>query len=93
MADLVVTDDLERLAEELTAIIAAFNDATKLEDHCDGVWGQHNANLSMGDFADNWQHRRKNLVEKLEEFQQAVDELAQAWADTDRQLADTMKEA
>jgi len=92
MADLVVTDDLEKLADELTAIVAAFKDATALEDRCDGVWGQHNANLSMGDFADNWQHRRKDLVKKLEEFQKDVQDLAAAWADTDRQLAASMGE-
>ncbi|MBD7920240.1 hypothetical protein H9657_18360 [Cellulomonas sp. Sa3CUA2] len=91
MPDLVVTDDLEKLADELTEIISAFKDATNLEDSCDGVWGQHNANLSMGDFADNWQHRRKDLVEKLEGFQKAVAELAEAWADTDRQLAASLE--
>lgn len=92
MADLVVTDDLEQLASELTAIIEAFTGATKLEDFCDDAWGQYNANLSMMDFADNWQYRRKDLVKKLEEFQKAVEGLAEAWAQTDRDLADSMGE-
>lgn len=91
MADLVVTDDLEQLADELAAIVEAFNDATSLEDYCDDAWGQHNANLSMMDFADNWQRRRENLVKKLEELQKEVARTAETFATFDRDLADTLE--
>ena len=36
------------------SLISEFEGALDFQNDDKGLWGQHNANLSMGDFADNW---------------------------------------
>lgn len=92
MADVVVTDALEELVADLGVIVDGFKGASELQDDHKGRWGQHNANLTMGDFAHNWQHRRKNLVEKLEGLRTQVEAVAVEWARVDEELAGSLGE-
>jgi hypothetical protein len=87
MADLVVTD-LAALIADLDVLISEFEGALDLEDDNDDIWGQLNANLSMGDFADNWTSHRNDMVEAMKSFREKVSEINDAWAETDRSMSE-----
>jgi hypothetical protein len=91
MADIVVKD-LGGLVDDLNALIEQFNSATKFQDEFKGHWGQHNANLSMGDFAHNWRINRKKMVESMEKFRDVVKSAEENWAEGERQLAASLEE-
>lgn len=90
-ADLVVTD-LAELVTDLDALISEFEGALDLEDDSDDIWGQLNANLSMGDFADNWTKHRDDMVEAMKKFREKVSKVNEAWEKGDRELADSLTE-
>lgn len=92
MADLVVRNDLTELARELDLLIGEFKGALKLEGQGEGTWGQLNANLSMSDFADNWTVHRDKMVIEMEKLRDKVRAAADAWAQTDTDLAATLEE-
>lgn len=89
MADLVVTD-LAALVADLDVLISEFEGALDLENDNDHIWGQLNANLSMGDFADNWTSHRNKMIEAMKKFREKVSGVNDAWADADRQLRDSL---
>ena len=89
MADLVVTD-LAALGTDLDVLISEFEGALDLEDDNDDIWGQLNANLSMGDFADNWTTHRNDMIEAMKKFREKVREVNDAWTEADRQLAESL---
>lgn len=89
MADLVVTD-LAGLVTDLDVLISEFEGALDLEDDSDDIWGQLNANLSMGDFADNWTTHRNDMVDAMKKFREKVREVNDAWAEADRQLSESL---
>jgi hypothetical protein len=91
MADLVVTD-LTALVTDLDVLISEFEGALDLEDDNDDIWGQLNANLSMGDFADNWTSHRNEMVEAMKKFREKVREVNDAWTDADRKLSESLKQ-
>ena len=91
MADLVVKD-LDNLIANLNEIISQFEGALDFENDNDHIWGQHNANLSMGDFADNWTHHRDDMVKDMKKFRDKVQKVDEAWASADRQLADSLNQ-
>lgn len=91
MADLVVTD-LAALVTDLDHLISEFEGALDLEDDSDDIWGQHNANLSMGDFADNWTKHRNDMIEAMKKFREKVSQVNDAWAAADRELAESLAE-
>ncbi|UZN03126.1 type VII secretion target [Cellulomonas sp. S1-8] len=86
MADLVVRDDLGELAHELDRLIGEFEGALDLQDDSKGTWGQLNANLSMGDFADNWTVHRDKMVEDMKKLRDKVRAAADAWAQAEADL-------
>ncbi|MEU3708575.1 hypothetical protein [Streptomyces catenulae] len=90
MADLVVKD-LGTLASDLSELISQFEGALDFQNDDKGLWGQLNANLSMGDFADNWTVHRDDMVKSMKKFRDKVSELDKAFADGDQQLLDTFK--
>jgi hypothetical protein len=92
MADLVVSDDLANLAGALDVLVGEFKNALGFQNHDKGIWGQLNANLSMGDFADNWTVHREKLVEKMEELGELVAKVHETWGTFDSDLAATLAE-
>lgn len=90
MADLVVTD-LAALVADLDVLISEFEGALDLEDDSDDIWGQHNANLSMGDFADNWTSSRNDMVEAMKAFREKIRQVDEAWTEADRKLSESLK--
>lgn len=86
MADLVVTD-LAALVADLDVLIGEFEGALDLEDDSDDIWGQLNANLSMGDFADNWTAHRDHMVEAMKKFREKVRAVNDAWTEADQKLS------
>jgi len=91
MADLVVKD-LDDLAADLSELISQFEGALDLENDDSKIWGQHNANLSMGDFADNWTVHRDDMVKDMKKLRDKVKKVDEAWAEADRQLLETFEE-
>jgi hypothetical protein len=93
MADLVVKDDLASLADDLNSLISEFQNANSYQDGDKGKWGQLNANLSMGDFADNWKQHRDDMVKKMQSLLDSVNQVNQAWAQADQQLRDSLEQS
>lgn len=91
MADLVVKDDIESLVSDLDALVTAFSGATGYQDECKGLWGQHNANLSMGDFAHNWELNRKDMVESMEKLRDRLRSVAETWSEVDQEMTRSLE--
>jgi hypothetical protein len=90
MADLVVKD-LQDLVSDLNELISQFEGALDFQNDDKGLWGQHNANLSMGDFADNWTVHRDAMVKDMKSLRDKVTKIDQSWAQADKQLLDSFK--
>jgi len=90
MADIVVREDLRVLAEDLKELISQFEGALDFQNDYKGIWGQLNANLSMGDFADNWTVHRDKMVKDMKSLREKVIKVCEAWEEADRQLATSL---
>ncbi|MFI9102993.1 hypothetical protein ACIGXA_20965 [Streptomyces fildesensis] len=90
MADLVVKD-LKDLVSDLNELISQFEGALDFQNDDKGLWGQHNANLSMGDFADNWTVHRDAMVKDMKSLRDKVTKIDDAWSQADQQLLDTFQ--
>ncbi|WP_369392458.1 hypothetical protein AB5J72_36405 [Streptomyces sp. CG1] len=90
MADVVVKD-LQDLVSQLNELISQFEGALDFQDDDKGIWGQHNANLSMGDFADNWTVHRDAMVKSMKALCDKVTKVDQAWAQAGKQLRDSVQ--
>jgi hypothetical protein len=93
MADLVVRDDLVSLSSDLSSLIGEFEGALDVQNADKGLWGQLNANLSMGDFADNWTIHRNDMVSTMKSLRDAVDKVNEAWAQADQKLLDSLNQS
>ena len=91
MADIVVKD-LTDLVSDLKELKHQFEGALDFQNEQKGQWGQLNANLSMGDFADNWTGSRDKMVEAMKKFRDSVQGADQAWAEAEQQLRDSLEE-
>lgn len=91
MADLVVKDDIVSLVNDLDALVTAFQGATKYQDDCKGLWGQGNANSSMGDFAHNWKINREDMVESMEKLRERLQSIADGWTEVDTEMARSLE--
>jgi hypothetical protein len=92
MADLIVRDDLVSLVNDLNSLIGEFEGALDLQNDDKGLWGQHNANSSMGDFAANWRIHRDEMVKDMKSLRDSVDKVNQAWQQADQQLHDSLNQ-
>lgn len=92
MADLVVKEDLVALVGDLGELISQFEGALDFQDDFKGIWGQHNADLSMGDFADNWTTNRNKMVDDMKSLREHVIKVNEAWAEADRKLTASMQQ-
>jgi hypothetical protein len=90
MADLVV-QDLAALVSDLNELISQFEGALDFQNDDKGLWGQLNANLSMGDFADNWTVHRDAMVKDMKSLRDKVSKVNDAWTQADQQLLDTFQ--
>ena len=91
MADIVVKD-LTDLVHDLNDLISQFEGALDFQDEFKGRWGQLNANLSMGDFADNWTGHRDKMVEAMKKFRDSVQGADQAWAEAEQKMVASFEE-
>jgi hypothetical protein len=91
MADIVVKD-LAGLVSDLKELKHQFEGALDFQNEQKGQWGQHNANLSMGDFADNWTGSRDKMVEAMEKFAEKVEGVDQAWAEAEKNLVESLEQ-
>ena len=90
MADLVVKD-LQALVSDLNELISQFEGALDFQNDDKGLWGQLNANLSMGDFADNWTVHRDAMVKDMKALRDKVSKIDQSWNQAEQQLLDTFQ--
>ncbi|MCW2559632.1 MAG: hypothetical protein JWP55_3596 [Mycobacterium sp.] len=86
MADVVVKD-LADLVDKLEELIRQFEKALDLQNDDKGLWGQLNANLSMGDFADNWTAHRNAMVKAMRTMSDSVSKVDKAWTQADVELS------
>jgi hypothetical protein len=91
MADIVVKD-LAGLVSDLKELKHQFEGALDFQNEQKGQWGQHNANLSMGDFADNWTGSRDKMVEAMEKFAEKVEKTDEAWAEAEKNLVESLEQ-
>lgn len=91
MADLVVKD-LKELADDLTQLAGNFKAATDLQNESRDLWGQLNANLSMKDFAYNWEVHRSDMADKMSSFSEKVAKVDEEWTKADQKMKDSFKE-
>lgn len=91
MADIVVKG-LADLVADLNELISQFEGALDFQNEFKGHWGQRNANLSMGDFADNWTGNRDKMVKKMKEIRELVEGADQAWTEGERQMFESLEE-
>jgi hypothetical protein len=91
MADLVVKD-LQDLISDLNELIGQFEGALDFQNDDKGLWGQHNADLSMGDFAANWTIHRNTMVTDMKTLVSQVTKVDQAWTQSDTQLLQTFEQ-
>jgi predicted DNA-binding protein YlxM (UPF0122 family) len=91
MADLVVKD-LQDLVNDLNELISQFEGALDFQNDDKGKWGQLNANLSMGDFADNWTVHRDAMVKSMKALRDKVQKVDDAWSQADQQLLETFQQ-
>jgi hypothetical protein len=89
MADLVVKD-LGDLSNDLGTLIGEFEGALDFQNDDKGLWGQLNANLSMGDFADNWTIHRNKMVDAMKSLKDKVDQVNDDWTQADQKLLDSL---
>jgi hypothetical protein len=89
MADIVVKD-LGDLVSDLNELVSQFEGALDFENDESGHWGQLNANLSMGDFADNWTQHRNKMVDAMKKFVQRVQQTDDSWTQAEKQLVDSI---
>ena len=92
MADLVVKSDLTDIRDGLKYLIDQFAGALDFENDSVGIWGQHNAESAMGDFADNWQLHRNKMTERMKKLKETVDKVIEQWQDADQQLSESFNE-
>jgi hypothetical protein len=92
MADLVVRD-LQQLVDNLNELISQFEGALDFQNDDKGLWGQHNANLSMGDFADNWTVHRDDMVKSMKSLRDKVTKVNDTWQQADQQLFDSFRQS
>lgn len=90
MADLVVKD-LQDLANDLNTLIGQFEGALDFQNDDKGLWGQLNANLSMGDFAANWTIHRNTMVSDMKSLLDKVNKVNSAWESSDQQLLESLQ--
>jgi hypothetical protein len=91
MADLVVKD-VDVLIGDLNELISQFEGALDFQNDEKGHWGQHNANLSMGDFADNWTIHRNKMVDAMKSFVKKLQEVDKDWHEAEQQLLASLEE-
>jgi hypothetical protein len=86
--DLVVTSDLDAIRDGLKTLIDEFAGALDFENDSVGIWGQKNAESSMGDFADNWTIHRDKMTERMKKLKETVEKVADQWRDADQKLSE-----
>jgi hypothetical protein len=92
MADLIVRDDLVSLVSDLNSLIGEFEGALDVQDDDKHLWGQSNANSSMGDFAANWTIHRDAMVKDMKALRDSVDKIVQGWQQGDQKLHDSLNQ-
>lgn len=91
MADLVVKD-LGQLAGDLDSLIGEFEGALDFQNDDKGLWGQLNANLSMGDFADNWTIHRNKMVDAMKKLRDKVNQVNDDWTKAEQKLLESLQQ-
>lgn len=86
--DLCVSyDALEDSERDLKTIKQEFESAARRKDELRGAWGSGEVADAMGDFVDNWDRHRKELVESLTAVGDMVSNTLQTFQQTDQKLA------
>ncbi|SFC85243.1 hypothetical protein SAMN04487968_112121 [Nocardioides terrae] len=75
------------LKSNLKATHSAFDGVGKAADSLDaGVLGHHHLADAVQDFADGWDHRRKQITENVDDIYDAISTIAKTFTDVDTDL-------
>lgn len=88
MADLKVDyDQLTASRDALSQLRGEFDDATKLADATDGIWGNGHVADAIHDFASNWKLHKEKLVAKMQKVEDATAGCIQTFQEADGKIA------
>lgn len=88
MGDVLIGFDvLSRMRTELSIVRREFENATANSENVAEDVGHPRLGEKVVNFAQNWDHRRKELVEQIETVEKNIDTIQQAFADVDIELA------
>ena len=82
---------LEESEADLKTIKAEFENCSKRKDQLRGIWGSGPIADAMGEFVDNWDRHRKELVESIKAVSDMVTNTLKVFRETDQKLADQCK--
>lgn len=93
MADLNIdTASLRDLGGELKTISSEFENANTRSDTIAAAVGHSGLSDAVTDFAHGWDDRRAEMVESITFMSEAAQGIADAFEETDKQLADVLTE-
>jgi hypothetical protein len=88
MADLKVDyDQLTSSWSALHQLREEFDNATKLADSTDDIWGNGHVADAIHDFAGNWKLHKEKLISKMQKVEDATQGCIQTFQDADGKIA------
>ncbi|WP_369391202.1 hypothetical protein AB5J72_28830 [Streptomyces sp. CG1] len=92
MSDLVVNDVLLlKMAKSLKKIQYEFEHTDQHQKDLKGVWGSSEIAGAMGQFADNWDYHRKQLLDSIKTVGELTQKCAEGFKNLDHGLAEATK--
>ncbi|SFD29105.1 hypothetical protein [Streptomyces aidingensis] len=83
-------DDIVELGRKLRFVATEFENSESIaSDYADEV-GHDNLAHELEEFADNWHHKRRAMMDELEAFAGIVESAEEAFGDLDQALYDAL---
>ncbi|MET8178497.1 hypothetical protein [Streptomyces sp. NPDC005336] len=89
-ADLTV---IRGMADGLKHVHTAFKEISKLNERYEDDLGHGDLSHAIGEFADNWDKSREELMGEVDTMAKIAKAAAEAYDDIDKQLAKALREA
>ena len=88
MGDVLIGSEvISRMRTELAQVRREFENANANSDNVAEDVGHPRLGDKVVNFAHNWDHRRKELIEQMETVEKNLDTIEQAFADVDIELS------
>ncbi|MEK8171316.1 hypothetical protein NKH77_23320 [Streptomyces sp. M19] len=86
-------DVIRGMAHGLRKVHTAFKDISKLNERYEDDIGDGDLTHALGDFADNWDKSREELMGEVDKLAKGADAAADTYDGMDKQLADALRDA